>query len=333
MKKRILILDTYSPSPYDPLILETNTHGTGGTEAVVTKIAEELGKTHHIVLAQAARKKIVQFNALYSPIFPHFLTEKWDHIIAIRDSNLALYIRTFYPVTPIWLWLHDLIDTHYHLNFKKNFDKNIKLITISAFQSKLVKNLVKLDPYATYSLDIHQIPNPIDDNIVPENTPIDLNKLVYCSAPNRGLEDTLKIFAKAKKINKNFELYLSCPGYKKLESSSQEGVKVLGSLSHKENIKNMRNALCLFYMNNIFPEPFGLVFAEANAIGTPVLTHDFGGAKEILSNKEQLINTHDEQSVLERLMLWHNGARPKVYLDEKFRFSNVIKLWYTLLEV
>ena len=76
---------------------------------------------------------------------------------------------------------------------------------------------------------------------------------------------------------------------------------------------------------------FGIVFLDANAVGTPVLTHPFGAAPEVLSDPVQLINTHHLPTVIHRLMHWHDGNRPKVTVQEKFRLSHIIKEWEKIL--
>src|SRR5581483_2147599 len=45
----------------------------------------------------------------------------------------------------------------------------------------------------------------------------------------------------------------------------------------------------VFYPKFVLPETFGLVFAEASAVGTPVLTHDCGAAAEVLADPRQVL--------------------------------------------
>ncbi len=55
-------------------------------------------------------------------------------------------------------------------------------------------------------------------------------------------------------------------------------------------MQHIRESLCVFYPQTQRCETFGLVYAESNAVGTPVLAHDFGAAREVLSSPDQLIN-------------------------------------------
>jgi glycosyltransferase involved in cell wall biosynthesis len=121
----------------------------------------------------------------------------------------------------------------------------------------------------------------------------------------------------------------------------------------------MRSALCVFYPNFVLPETFGLVFAEANAVGTPVLTHDCGAAAEVLAAHEQLLPVSPVsrryermtrllpralrpmlaaraerrglfEPYVERVRAWRSH-RPRVSADARFRLAAVAARWRALL--
>jgi hypothetical protein len=74
-----------------------------------------------------------------------------------------------------------------------------------------------------------------------------------------------------------------------------------------------------------------LVFAESNAVGTPVLAHPFGSAPEVLT-KEQLCDAHDLDAIVKRLKLWREpGCRPKVGLRDDFTIERVAARWNEVL--
>lgn len=54
-------------------------------------------------------------------------------------------------------------------------------------------------------------------------------------------------------------------------------------LGQRNDVRRLLAAADIFCQPNVEPEPFGIVFIEALYAGLPVVTSDFGGAKEILS--------------------------------------------------
>ena len=123
-------------------------------------------------------------------------------------------------------------------------------------------------------------------------------------------------------------------------------------------IPAVRTALCTFAPNFIFPETFGLVYAESKAVGTPVLTHDIGAATEVLDDPALILPVTRAQRLYERLAVmrrrpdllmrladragvfdayaerisaWRAGARPPVGPDPRFRLTTVAEQWRSML--
>lgn len=326
----ILFVDKICPKPYDLRTLETEV--LGGTEATVIRIAEALGVDYPVTVAQ--HNRLVDFRSnqvLYSPLKPEFFLQKWKAIVVLRDPFLALSIRQVSPHTPIWVWLHDLVTLMMLSIFNLAREKEIGFIVVSEFHKKQLTDICSLDPYFPVLPNIKRIYNPIADALKKDSTPVDSNKLLFASAMSKGLKETLETFQVAKKRNPDFKLYITNPSLHLFPEIKEAGVVVLGGLKHEDNIKEMRSSLCLFYPNHVFPETFGLVLAESNAVGTPVLTHPLGAAPEVLQNKEQLINTHDMQAFVERILSWKAGHRPQVSAFETCRLSRVVEDWKKLL--
>lgn len=323
----VLFLDYCCPAPYD-----TDSEGLGGSEATVVRVAEKLSEHTPVVVAQHNRYEISRSkNVTYSPILLNYPKLAWKSIVVLKDPSIASYLRPQYPSSPMWVWLHDLLHNDMISFLKYMANTNIGVIAVSEFHRKLIVDISKIDPLLPALPKIEVIYNPIDDNLAPDNTPVNRNKLMFASAPFKGLQGTLEVFSQAKERNSEFELFVAFPSYIEMELPKIDGVHFLGNLSHADTIKHMRSSLCVFAINNVRPETFGLVFAEANAVGTPVITHPFGAAPEVLLNHEQLINTHNSHAVIEKLMEWHRGQRPVVNTSEAFRLSNVIPKWMKLL--
>lgn len=325
----ILFYDENSPSSYD---YETSLQkGLGGVESTVIRIAQELGKTTPIVVAAKNRQAISSSkNVHYMPITPFLLTLDWHAVICLRSLSSAFQIRKANPKVPIWVWFHDFIKIDLFPHLKEMAEQKIGAIVISDFQQKQLLDLFLLDPFFNHPPVFKRIYNPIDDSLVPEKIPFDPYKLLFSSSPHKGLKETLEVFKALRNVDNHFRLYVTNPGYYRPEIPSQEGVVFL-TLSHFDNIKLMRESLALFQLNAVYPETFGLVLAEANAIGTPILTHPLGAAPEILT-QEQLINTADTSAVIARITKWQQ-KRPQVRLEEKFRLSCVIQDWKELLKI
>jgi len=202
--------------------------------------------------------------------------------------------------------------------------------------------------------------NPIDDTLVPDGTSFDPDKLVFFSSPNKGLKYTLDAFRELRRQIPGLRLVVGNPGYKVRRSVPLDGVEYLGPQPQARMHFEVRSALCTFFPNFVIPETFGLVLAESNALGTPVLTHDCGAAAEVLADAGQILPVRAGQRAYERLLThvppawrrgparvaaalglfdayvdriraWRSGGRPRVGPDPRFRLGAVVPEWRELL--
>jgi glycosyltransferase involved in cell wall biosynthesis len=184
------------------------------------------------------------------------------------------------------------------------------------------------------NIPARRIYNPIEDNLTPDSTPVDTNKLVFFSSPHKGLEHTLKIFDRFKEFSelKDMRLVIANPGY--FEDHNTKGarnVDNLGAISHPEVIKQVRSAFAVFHLNNVFPETFGLVHAECNAVGTPFLSSYLGATPELVDHPQEVIDVTDYEKVIKRMIDWKKMGRPKVRGSEWFRMRKIVREWEDLL--
>ena len=130
------------------------------------------------------------------------------------------------------------------------------------------------------------------------------------------------------------KLFLADPGYwTGPVPEIPPNVIRLGPLPPSEIHSHVSTALCVFYPQRSFAETFGLVFAEANALGTPVLAHPIGAAAEVLNaGGAGQIADRTPTNILHTIREWRAGGRPDVCLHPDFFLSNVLGKWTELLE-
>lgn len=323
----ILIVDTAANKPYSPSVLEQE--ALGGTEATVVRVAEALGKLgHKVIVAQGLRKNSEAGHATYRRLSPTIQAEHWDAIIVLRDPIQLQWLRPLYPRTPIYLWCHDLADGW--LAFVPISDEHLTIVTVSDFhRTNVTEKLLALSPPRIPR--ITRVYNPISDDLHNNGKAYNPNKLTFFSSPHKGLRVALEYFTQLLEFNPEFKLYILNPGYIDLVAAITPNVIFVGALPHREAVEHVRESLCVFYPNFIAPETFGLVFAEANAVGTPVVTHNCGAAREVLGNYDQLVNCREPKPVIDKVLKWFDEGRPKVTRNEAFAIANVAQAWEQLL--
>lgn len=342
---------------YDPVCArayDTDTlhhEALGGTEATVVRIADALGA------------QVVQHNRTRAS--GHYVPPDRDPgvgcVVVNRDSRALPTVRRLYPNARIFLWLHDrlrpgsrrarwLASTAALLR-----DLEVRIICVSDTQRAAVEatlRWMRADP----RIRARTIYNPIDDALQPDGSPVDERKLVFLSSPNKGLKFTLDVFRALRRHMPDLELVVGNPGYKHAGWASIDGVRYLGPQPQERMHAEVRTALCTFFPNFVIPETFGLVFAESNALGTPVLSHDCGAAREIIGDARQILPVSAAQrayerlvgplsprwragpartaallglfdAYLERIRAWRAGERPVTGPDPRFRLSAVAARW------
>lgn len=328
---RILFIDNVCSKAYDPTILAKEP--LGGTEATVTRVAEGLsGLGHTCVVMQDKRTNscVSDTGCIYSGMKDSSLDAQWDAIIVLRSPYPLHYIRRRKRDTKLFLWAHDLAGAWLGERLDKVLSTQTKIVSVSEFHKINIVEYCKSLNF-TEGLRVTSIHNPIDNTLAPDATPIDKNKLVFFSSPHKGLPIALGMFNSLRRFNPDFKLYISNPGYMPdFDTKDMQNVINLGALSHSQCLEHVRSALCVLYPNFIVPETFGLVFAEANAVGTPVITHSHGAAREVLSDPWQLTDCRSLRSVVDNVMMWH-AHRPTITPRTDFKLSNILPKWEALL--
>lgn len=340
------------PVPYSKTSLDRG--GIGGSEACVVRIAEVLGAC---VMQHCRERPDGRYR-------PPFAATNVEHVVVLRDARALRDARRRFPNARLHVWLHDLAapgSTRARwLTTSAAELRGVTLICVSDFLhariAAVVDRLKEVE-----AIDIRTIFNPIDDDLAPASEPVEVDKLVFLSSPNKGLSYALTAFQAMRRVIPELRLFVGNPGYKALPARNLPNVVWLGALPWAQAMAQARSALAVFMPNILLPETFGLLFAEANAVGTPVLAHDVGAAREVLHAENPVLPVRTRQSLcaraarqlgvrapdwlsrparrlgvfddyVDRIRSWRAGDRPQVSGDSLFRSSTVVREWRQLLK-
>ena len=318
---RTVFLDTVSPLPYDSRSF--GERAVQGTEASVIRIADSIGAW------------VMQHNrsSAWERYLPVQRMPGIDHVVVIRESRALAQARELFPDARLHLWLHDKMQPATKRGRRLRADADLPVCT-------------------RY--------NPLDATLQPDGTPFDDRQLVFFSSPNKGLAFALDAFGALHRAMPDLRLIVGNPGYKADALAALAGVRFLGPQPQPVMHAHVRRSLCAFQPNFRIPETFGLVYAESHALGTPVLTHDFGAAAEVVGDPRQLLPVQDSYRCyeamvgvlkprwrklparlagamglfdvyVERIREWRAGGRPVVRPDPRFALSAVAAQWRELL--
>jgi len=341
---RILFHDASASIAYDAEFMRRGV--LGGAESTVVRVAQALSTDHDVAVAQRAREEAVSPHRglRYVPLddAAPFGGSPPDWVIVVRKHGYVPRFRARYPAAGLLLWIHNWQRMETLLTRGGLARSRCGVIAVSdAHREAADRRLNGAAGRAIGALaggggriPVRRIYNPVDDGLAPVGTPVDRNKLVYFS--NKGVHEVFAAFAEVRRSMPFLQLHVAGPSRQTMDRlgalARQPGLHYLGRLQQQEILRHVREALCVFYPQRVHAETFGLVFAESNAVGTPVLAHDFGAAREVLGAGEQLVDGGDPRAILERLRAWHAGARPLVTLQAAFRTASVLVQWRQLLE-
>jgi len=339
----ILFADTSHPKAYD--FDDLVAQAMGGTESSLLRTAQILSKQgHQVTIFQQHRdKKSTQHNILF--IGPDLLYRLQavgyapDHVIVLRKFPQLINFKQHFPQAQYHLWIHTYKNWEYVLKRSIRFKPAWQLITNSKTHAKhsdrlLNKGLLgRIYNLFKPKISIKTCYNPIPAELAdyaPQRR--DTNKLLFLSAPNKGLDQVLKTFQQINRHLKDLQLYIANPGYRNDQLTDIPNVHYLGALPAEQVKQHIASSLCVFYPQDTFAETFGLIYAEANALGTPVMAHDIGAAREILHPDNALIKAGDNYQIAKMLVEWQRNL-PNVSYRDEFDQPAVYQQWAKALEL
>ena len=349
---RTVFFDTVSPLPYDSRSF--GERAVQGTEASVIRIADAVGGW------------VMQHNrsSAWERYLPLQRLPAVEHVVVIRDSRALARARELFPDARLHLWLHDKMRPATKRGRRLRADAallrqaQVSIICVSDTQRQDVLNTLRWAGIAGLPLCTRY--NPLDATLQPDGTRFDPSQLVFFSSPNKGLAFTLDAFGALRRAMPDLRLIVGNPGYKADALASIAGVEFLGPQPQPAMHAHVRRSLCTFQPNFRIPETFGLVYAESHALGTPVLTHDFGAAAEVVNDPRQVLPVRTSyrcyeglvgalpprwrrlparlagaaglfDAYVERIREWRAGGRPVVRPDPRFALPAVAAQWRELL--
>lgn len=326
--RRIAFLDLTCPKPYDS---ETaSEEAIGGTEATVARVAEGLAEAGlEVSVAQHNRKYQSQRGKAFYCSLDELAVQKTLHtVIILRSCAGVPWAQTQWPNAKRILWAHDESYQDLLVHHDLLADAKCRILSVSRYHKQKIQDvfLSQLGQFPRVTVDY--IYNPIADSLAPDATEWDVGLFVFFSSPHKGLDLTLKHWPRIKSFYANASLLIANPGYYEKEVELPEGVVNVGKLSHPDVLALVRRAEAVLHFNAEHPETFGLVHAEANAVGTPVLTSGIGANREVLTPyRDQVVDVTSIEAVLKRLETWRKEGRPQVSCRPEFRQAEVIKKW------
>lgn len=335
----ILFADTSHPKAYgfDDLIA----NAMGGTESSLLRTAKILHNNgHQITVYQQSRTQCETQNGV-ELIDPDRLLrlELVDHVIILRKFPQILVLQKQFPKAQFHLWIHTYKNWEYVLKRGIRVAKPWQLITNSKNHAKHCDGLLnqgfmgKIYNLFKAKVQIKTCYNPIPSSLAQsEPQPRDPNKLLFLSAPNKGLDQVLKTFQQINRQLKDLQLFIANPGYRDENPQDIPNVHYLGALPADQVKQHLATSLCVFYPQDSFAETFGLIYAEANALGTPVMAHDIGAAHEILHPNNHLINAKDHDQITKTLVQWQRKL-PAVSYRKEFDEPAIYQQWIKALNL
>lgn len=328
-------MDTVCPKAYNLTTLQTE--ALGGSEATLVRIAQALAlkEDYAVMVVQHNRKEeALNEGVMYKP-FGSSKEFNPTHIVVQRNVAALKQVREQYPHAKLYLWCHDVVGGDVWTKFAQSLVNTQTLpIFVSQWHQTQFYEFLRSIQFVG-SVPSKVLYNPIDNDLKPNGTDYDPNKYVFFSSPHKGLARVLEIFERFKDFPelKDSKLYIANPGYFPNDTTQAPWLINLGALPHSAVINHVRSAQAVLHLNNVFPETFGIVHAECNAVGTPFLNAAWAATPELADHPEELIDVSDNKKVIDRLIKWKTKGRPAVRGNPNFRMYKVIREWTDFLGV
>jgi glycosyltransferase involved in cell wall biosynthesis len=297
----------------------------GGSEASLLRVAKLLGVDNDICVYQNADpyRGEARIDGVRH-IGQEGLTQSPDIVIHFRTGVLMQDMKEEIPNARHIMWAQDFFVKPEDLLCLEGEE-----VVVLSQAHKL--NLLQVCDIAKVSTKaIHVVPNPVE--VDAQRQPKAGKRLGFFSSPHKGLSQVIEHFTALSKAYEGINMVYANPGYIPSLDAAGASITNLGMLRHSRVLEEMSKCDMLFYPQTVFPETFGIVLAEANAMGVPVLSHDFGAASEVLRQPGNIVADCNNFATIEQSVLTLLQDKPEPILDLRFEMQTVADMWRKLLE-
>lgn len=334
---KIAFIDTTYPEAYDFDTLAAQ--AIGGTESSILRTAAILADIgHEVSIIQHTRQENLTQRQVKFWSRAEGLQQGFDHVIVLRKWPQLKTYQQHFPDAQFYLWLHTYKKAEFVFKRLMSLPRPVTLIGNSATHQAHLDDCLHrsylgqcLSLFGVKKLSVTHAYNPIPRHwSTLRSDHKNKQQMMFISAPNKGLTQVLDHFKTIKAQLPEMKLLVANPGYRDDVKKTQDGVEWLGALPQQALLSQVAKSLCVLYPQTTFAETFGLIYAEANAVGTPVLAHDIGSAREILHPENPLVNGHEVAAIIQLLKQWQSHP-PNVSYRDVFDDAAVAKQWQSIL--
>lgn len=273
----------YYDSSFDWNDSDLETRGVGGSQLALIRISREFAKRHDVTIFNSTSREGVYNGVRYRHYRSFHPDEQWDVFISYRcafpcpDVNASCKIH----------WCIDPGDN----SVEKDLPYIDKILTVSPFHTKMMRNIFHIDETKIYEARLG-----IQADEYRESLPKTKNKLIFCSAPERGLQHVPLIYSLVKRqipevslvITMDYSLWgfeLGIETYRDL-FKGLEGVNYLGKISRRRLVEEQKTSVIHIYPCDGPYEMFCLASMECQAAGTPTVATSQGALSTTVRDGE-----------------------------------------------
>lgn len=263
----------YYDSSFDWNDSDLEIKGVGGSQLALIRITREFAKRHEVTVFNSTSREGLYNKIKYRHYTSLSIDEHWDVFISFRCALPNQSVKALCKIH----WCIDSGDN----TVEKDLPNIDKIITISPFHTKMITNIFHIDKNKIYEARLG-----IQADEYKELLPKTKNKLIFCSAPERGLQHVPQIYALIQKqvpdvsmvITMDYSLWGFEPGIEKYRDlfAGLAGVNYLGKISRQQLIHEQKTSMIHLYPCDGPYEMFCLAAMECQASGTPTVATSQG---------------------------------------------------------